>query len=145
MESSIDAVKKEFPEDAKENIETARLCIKEFKKRSTISRRELISKPAETEESDDKTSSLTDEQLLENFEKIWKRQFIFLSFLRPSILILFHALLLNFGFVFRGLAWVLGNSWKQRFCNTFYVKSQIPRAYWLNVFCILVHFSRTRS
>ena len=40
---------------------------------------------------------------------------------------------------------VLGKSWKQRFWNTFYVKSQIPRACWLNVLCILAYFSRTPS
>ena len=74
-----------------------------------------------------------------------KNHLFFHSFLRPSIWALFHGFLLNFGCVFRGLARVLGKSWKQRFCNTFYVKSQIPRACWLNVLCILGHFSRTPS
>ena len=74
-----------------------------------------------------------------------KNHCFFLSFLRPSIWVLFHWFLLNFGCVFRGLARVLGKSWKQRFCNTFHVKSQIPRAYWLNLLCISGHFSRTPS
>ena len=52
---------------------------------------------------------------------------------------LFHGFLLNFWCVFRVLARVLGKSWKQRFCNTFYVKSQIPRACVCSMFCVFWH------
>ena len=58
---------------------------------------------------------------------------------------LFYGFLLNFGCVFRTLARVLGKSWKQRFCNAFFAKSQISRACWFNILCILAHFSRTLS
>ena len=85
------------------------------------------------------------EPFLAHFQKhLEKNHSFFLSFFRPSIWILFPWFLLNFGSGFPGLARVLGKSWKQRFCNTFYVKSQI-RARWLNVVCILTHFSRTPS
>ena len=40
---------------------------------------------------------------------------------------------------------VVSKSWKQRLCNTFNVKSQIPRVCWLSVLYILAYFSRTPS
>ena len=40
-----------------------------------------------------------------------------------------HGILLDFRCVFRAFAKVLGISWKQRFCNTFFVKSEIPNPF----------------